>query len=182
VADVLAWASVSPSYDLQIALDGQQYVEAFSAEFSIDPERIFIQEIGDLGTRFMQCFQVAFSQGYECVALAASDAPELAPVDVHSALEALNAFDAVFNPAPDGGWSLLAMKEKLDIFDGVTWSTSAVLGQMMELARRGGWEVGLLNFVADVDDQDSLDSFRERLMRSVDLQKRLPRTTRQLLG
>jgi rSAM/selenodomain-associated transferase 1 len=181
LADILDWARVSPNFDLLIALDDQQFVKAFSVGFSIDPGRIFIQEIGDLGARFIHCYQVAFSQGYERAAIAASDAPELAPEDVHSALDALDAYDAAFSPAPDGGWSLLALKEVLDIFDGISWSTSVVLRQMLELARREEWKVLLLDYVADVDDQDSLHSFRERLAHSVNLQKRLPNTARQLL-
>ena len=182
VRDMLEWARATPIFDLRIALDDQQFVEAFSVEFVVEPERIFLQGIGNLGARFTHCFQVAFTLGYERVALAASDAPELAPEDVYSALDALDAYDAVFNPAPDGGWSLLALKEMLDIFDGVSWSTSVVLGQMMELARRRGWDVCLLDDVADVDDQESLNSFQERLMHSRELQHRLPYTTRQLLG
>lgn len=180
--DITQWANDSQSYDLLIALDDEYYFEAFSREYGIHIERIFSQGTGDLGARFVRSFEETFDRGYERAALAASDAPELTPEDVNTAFDSLDTFDVVFNPAPDGGWSLLALKELHDVFSGVTWSTSTVLSEMMELTKIRSWDVCLLDYVADVDDKESLDTFRERLVNSPDLRRRLPHTARQLLG
>jgi hypothetical protein len=180
--DTLAWASAPQPFDLLISLADGRYRNAFAEHFSIHPASIFAQDGKDLGARISCSFEVPFTRHYRRVAVAASDAPELSPQDVLAALVALDKYDVALIPAPDGGWSLMALGQLVDVFSGVTWSTSLVLSQTLDLARAGNWSVSLLHPIADIDDIEALEAFRTRLSGSPELRRRLPHTTRQLFG
>jgi len=180
--DTLAWASGPQSFDLLISLADGRYRDAFAENFGIQPEGIFAQDGNDLGARISHGFQVAFARGYRRVAVAASDAPELSPEDVLAALAALDEYDIALIPAPDGGWSLMSLRQLVDVFSDVTWSTSVVLSQTLALARAGNWNVSLLHPIADIDDVEALEALRVRLSDSPELCRRLAHTAHQLFG
>jgi rSAM/selenodomain-associated transferase 1 len=179
--DTLAWASAPQSFDLLVSLADGCHSSRFSEDFSIHLDRIFAQNGNDLGARLSQSFEEAFRRQYERVALAVSDAPELCLEDVQAALATLDQYDVVVAPAPDGGWSLMALRRHVDVFSGVTWSTSVVLSQTLDLARASNWRVSLLRPVADIDEVEDLEAFSARLAESPELRQRLPHTARQLL-
>ena len=180
--DTLTWASAPQPFDLLIALADGRHRDGFAENFSVHPESIFAQDGNDLGARISHSFEAAFARDYRRVAVAASDAPELTAEDVQAALAALDEYNIVLIPASDGGWSLMALGQLVDVFSGVTWSTSLVLDQTLDLARGGYWSVALLRTVADIDDVEALEAFRARLSESPELCRRLPRTTYQLFG
>ena len=180
--DTLTWASAPQPFDLLVSLANGRYRDPFARDFGIHRNSIFAQEGGNLGARLSFSFETAFARGYRRVALAVSDAPDLRRQDVLAALVALDENDISLNPAPDGGWSLMALRQLVDVFSGVTWSTSAVLKQTLGLARAGNWRVSLLRPVTDIDDAGELEAFRARLSASPELRRRLPRTTSQLFG
>ncbi len=109
---------------------------------------------GDLGDRLTRAAALAFSEGAGPAVLSGSDAPTLTARDVEAAFDALAAADAVFAPAPDGGFSLVGLRPPADpaaIFGNVAWSSPRALGDARGNAERAGLSVALLREVPDVD-------------------------------
>ena len=180
--DILLWADDSDEFDLLISLADGRHRIAFSEDFSVPLENIYPQPKGDFGDRLFWSLEMAFERGYHRAAVAASDAPELSHDKVVAAFIRLDDHDISIIPAPDGGYSLLALKEPIDLFHGVTWSTSLVLEETLKIARTGNWRVTQLPPVADIDHANDLEHLRGLLEKSAELRIHLPNTTRQLLG
>jgi uncharacterized protein len=127
------------------------------------------QVAGDLGARLLAAFR-AVAGGARWAAAVGSDHPDLPVERVGQAFAALDAgADLALGPARDGGCYLLAAAPERvvpDLFDGVEWSTPAVLAQTLERARRLGWRVALLEPHEDVDTPDDLDRLAARLAAS----------------
>jgi rSAM/selenodomain-associated transferase 1 len=180
--DVFLWAEGSDEFDLLISLADGRHRAAFSEDFGIPLDMIYPQPQGDFGDRLFSSLKVAFERGYQQAAVAASDAPELSHDRVVAAFNGLDDHDISIIPAPDGGYSLLALKARIDLFHGVTWSTPLVLDETLKIARAGKWRVALLPPVADIDQADDLERLRGLLTRSAELRLHLPNTTSHLLG
>jgi glycosyltransferase A (GT-A) superfamily protein (DUF2064 family) len=112
---------------------------------------------GDLGERLVRVI-TALPAGQAVVI--GADAPAVQARDIAAAFRALGACDAVFGPAPDGGYwlagvrcaSLAAMA-----FANVRWSSAFALTDT--LANLRGRGVRLLRVLEDVDDQASHKRF-----------------------
>src|SRR5581483_6005607 len=107
---------------------------------------------GDLGERMRRLFR-QLPPGPALIV--GSDIPALAPGDLAAALRALNAHDAVFGPALDGGYWLVGLRHPTrtprELFGDVRWSTPAALADSRaSLPRR--WSVALGPMLEDVDD------------------------------
>src|SRR5262249_6231319 len=85
---------------------------------------------GDLGQRMAAFFTEQLRTGAEAVVLLGTDSPTV-PIDfIERAFQELESMGVVLGPATDGGYYLVGCARKLPpIFEGITWSTSAVLGQ-----------------------------------------------------
>lgn len=113
----------------------------------------------DLGERMAAAFQDLHGLGYEEVVLIGSDLPTLPPALISAALRALRASadTVVLGPSVDGGYYLIALRRPIDgLFEGVSWSTAAVLEQTQSRARALDLSVHLLDAWYDVDDAPSL--------------------------
>ncbi len=65
--------------------------------------------------------------------------------------------DAVFGPALDGGYYLLALSRPAPgLFEGIAWSTGAVLEESLRRAEALGLTVGFLDSLADIDRGEDL--------------------------
>ncbi len=106
------------------------------------------QGSGDLGRRMERAFQrFPFCR----VALIGCDIPDANAADVAAAFRSLGRADAVFGPAADGGYWLVAMGPRRPDrpFAGVRWSTRHALADTLaNFARR---RVALLRTLHDVD-------------------------------
>ncbi len=180
--DIFLWADDSDEFDLLISLADGRHRVAFSEDFGIPLKNIHPQSKGDFGDRLFSSLTMAFERGYHRAAVAASDAPELSHDQVVAAFVRLDDHDISIIPAPDGGYSLLALKEGINLFHGVTWSTSHVLEETLKIARIGNWQVAQLPPVSDIDHAHDLENLRGLLEKSAQLRNHLPNTTRQLLG
>ena len=122
-----------------------------------DGPRYLAQAEGDLGTRMDTAFRAAFADGAERVVIVGSDLPDLSAALLRRAFEALDQHPAVLGPARDGGYYLLGMRAMIPgVFDGVPWSTDAVLARTLERMRAAGVAPALLPRLADVDEADDL--------------------------
>lgn len=105
----------------------------FFARCAVDfRARLRVQRGEDLGRRMSAAFDDAFARGRSLV-LIGSDCPALRPSDLACAAAALAHHPVAIGPAEDGGYVLIAMARPVpSIFAGVSWGTSAVMGQTRE--------------------------------------------------
>jgi len=86
-----------------------------------------------------------------------SDAPDLTPVLLQQAANALDGAYAAIGPAEDGGYWLLGLSHAVDrVFEGVDWGTNNVFGQTMDRLTAAGIDPVLLPELADCDRPEDL--------------------------
>jgi len=112
---------------------------------------------GDLGQRLTLAIADGFRSGARTVVVIGTDCPALNAGHLHAANEALGESDLVLGPALDGGYYLIGLRQpRLELFEGIDWSTERVLSQTMQAADRLGLNIYLLEALADVDRPDDL--------------------------
>jgi len=106
------------------------------------------QGSGDLGRRMDRAFR-RFRRGR--AAIIGADIPDAGPADLAAAFRALGTANAVFGPAKDGGYWLVALGPRRPArpFDNVRWSTEHALADT--LRNFHGHRVALLRALQDVD-------------------------------
>lgn len=114
------------------------------------------QGAGDLGARMDRALTRALA-GAPAALLIGTDAPELNAARLREAAQALREHDAVFIPALDGGYALVGLRRPAPtLFDGVAWSTPAVMAATRERAAAAGLRWAELAPVADIDEPADL--------------------------
>ena len=111
------------------------------------------QGTGDLGDRMQRMFNTL---PVGPVVIIGSDIPNIECADIAEAFNQLGRHDAVFGPAPDGGYWLVGQSRRrtvLQIFGNVRWSSEHALADTMKNLK--GTSVNLLRQLADVDDAAS---------------------------
>jgi rSAM/selenodomain-associated transferase 1 len=103
---------------------------------------------GDLGRRMSR----ALGQ-YRRAALLGCDIPEAGATDVRAAFRRLGNADAVFGPASDGGYWLVALgpRRPADLFGASRWSTRHALADTLKQFHHH--RVGFIRCLSDVDTQ-----------------------------
>ncbi len=106
------------------------------------------QDGGDLGNRM---HRAVLRFPHSRVAIIGCDIPDAGPQDAHAAFRALGSVQAVFGPAVDGGYWLVAMSPRRPAhpFANVRWSTESALADT--LVNFAGRRVALLRTLHDVD-------------------------------
>jgi glycosyltransferase A (GT-A) superfamily protein (DUF2064 family) len=91
--------------------------------------------------------------------LIGTDCPAQTVDDLRDALEALDGgADAVVQPAEDGGYVLIGMKEaRPPLFAGIAWGTDSVLATTRLRAREHGIRLAELPTCWDLDRSEDLD-------------------------
>ncbi len=107
---------------------------------------------GGLGERLNNAFLSAFQAGCDQVAIVGSDCPDVTGGDISAAWEKLGSHDAVFGPATDGGYWLVALRAPAPpLFDEIEWSTDRVLAQSLAAACNSHLSATLLEEKTDID-------------------------------
>ena len=121
----------------------------------------FAQVSGSLSPRLSQVF--SHSKGR--VVVIGTDCPQVRRRDIADALSALLRHDAVFGPAADGGFWLMAMNGPVPAktFDNVRWSSADTLS---DIASNVSGSIAFLRTLTDVDDLDSLIIAKSQLVAS----------------
>jgi rSAM/selenodomain-associated transferase 1 len=139
----------------------------FRTVLAITPDRVRLsfrvqqipQGAGDLGLRMHRAFW-----RFRCrrVALVGCDIPEAGPRDVCAAFRALGSADAVFGPAADGGYWLVAMSPRRPArpFASVRWSSEHALADTQ--ANFTGRRIALLRTLHDVDTAEDWRRLQHR--------------------
>jgi rSAM/selenodomain-associated transferase 1 len=138
------------------------YFSDFIPEVVTAPtKKSFVQEGQDLGERMANAFARSFELGMDKVVLIGTDCPTLLSQHLNEAFEALTHSDLVLGPATDGGYYLIGMTRRADyLFEGITWSTSQVLSDTMNVASQHGLTTTLLQELADIDTQEDWERYR----------------------
>ena len=113
---------------------------------------------GDLGQRMLR----AFAEANGSAIIIGSDCPCLELSDLEAAAEALQTHDSVLGPAVDGGYWLIGLNVPCPaLFEGIEWSTDAVLKTTMSKAELQGLSVCQLRELSDVDTVEDWSGWRE---------------------
>jgi hypothetical protein len=128
----------------------------FNTVLAVTPDRtrirlpIRVQRInqghGDLGQRMTQALG-----RHPRVALMGCDIPQANATDIRTAFHRLGTADAVFGPATDGGYWLIALgpRRPADLFGTSRWSTEHALTDTLQQFRHH--RVGFIRHLSDVD-------------------------------
>jgi rSAM/selenodomain-associated transferase 1 len=119
------------------------------------PVRRIDQGRGDLGQRMTRALR-----RYRRVVLMGSDIPQAGAADACAAFRGLGTADAVFGPATDGGYWLIALgpRRPANLFGASRWSTPHALADTLLQFR--AHRVG---FVRRLSDVDTVDDYRRGL-------------------
>jgi rSAM/selenodomain-associated transferase 1 len=129
-------------------------------------EELWPQPEGDLGERMAAAFAEGFRRGARRVAVVGTDVPGVGRDTVVEALSGLDAGEVVIGPSRDGGYYLLGLREERpELFEGIAWSTPAVLSATLARAEGLGLRVRLLGALTDVDTLEDLRAEWARLRR-----------------
>ncbi len=112
------------------------------------------QGAGDLGARMGRLMR-SLPPGPVCII--GGDIPGVRKAHIARAFRALGGHDAVFGPAPDGGYWLVGLKRMRvpgTLFDNVRWSSEHALSD--SVASLEGARVALVDTLGDVDTVDDL--------------------------
>ncbi|MBI5826441.1 MAG: TIGR04282 family arsenosugar biosynthesis glycosyltransferase [Deltaproteobacteria bacterium] len=121
----------------------------------------FPQEGGDLGARMRNVFKSLFDKGYKKVSIIGTDSPDMPVEYIRGAFTLLDEAGLVLGPARDGGYYLIAMNSLFEtVFDGISWSTGAVLEQTIEKAEQASIAFTLLPVWHDIDTFEDLALLR----------------------
>ncbi len=117
---------------------------------------------GDLGDRMGRIFRQA-PRGP--VLIVGADIPNITPALIAKAFTALGNNDAVFGPAPDGGYWLIGLKRGVgavprNIFHNVRWSSEHALSDTR--ASLGPMKTAMIDTLRDVDRASDLQTLADQ--------------------
>ena len=124
---------------------------------------LFSQQGNNLGEKMRQAFVDRFSQGYTRAIIIGSDSPSLPVSYIRRALGSEK--DLVLGPSIDGGYYLIAMKDKVsEVFKSISWGTDKVLDETLQRIKDVGISFDLLPLWYDVDLPEDLKFLKTHLM------------------
>jgi glycosyltransferase A (GT-A) superfamily protein (DUF2064 family) len=93
----------------------------------------------------------------DCAILIGTDCPDLEARDLRDAKDALAEASAVFQPALDGGYVLIGLRDaRLPVFDGIAWGSAAVMAATRERLQSAGIAWRELEPRRDIDRPEDL--------------------------
>jgi uncharacterized protein len=111
----------------------------------------------DLGERMSNAFADTLT-GASPMLLIGTDCPAQRVDDLRDAVDALLDADAVVQPAEDGGYVLIGMRQPhLALFEGIAWGTDTVCAATRTRARDSGLRLAELPACWDLDRVEDLE-------------------------
>ena len=133
------------------------------------------QKGDDFGTRLGSTIERTLAKGYEGVVLVGTDSPEMRVAEMRGALDLVGRYDVVLGPADDGGYYLIGMRKyHAALFEGIDWSTSAVMEQTVAAAEALSLSVATVDRCSDVDFFEDLVALLERRRAAWDVGEQRP--------
>lgn len=134
------------------------------------------QQGNTLGERMQNAFRVLLADGASQACLIGSDSPDIPLAYIKRAYLKLKHKDAVFGPACDGGYYLIALSRVIpELFRNIEWGGDAVLESSLKTIESNGLTCSTLPVWYDVDDAHTL-----ALLRTALLARRIERSDRLL--
>ena len=149
----LARAGLGP---VEVAVAGSAAHALFEDCLGLGVSSLGGQQGGDLGERMYNALAAGL-QRFERVVLVGSDCPGIDADYLQQALTGLDQADLVLGPATDGGYVLIGAKRvSPEMFEGISWGSSAVLAETVLRLERMNWEWATLSPLADIDRPEDL--------------------------
>lgn len=149
----LARAGLGP---VELAVAGSAAHTLFEDCLGLGVGSLGCQQGGDLGQRMYNALAAGL-QRFERVVLVGSDCPGIDADYLQQAMTGLDQADLILGPAMDGGYVLIGAKRiSPDLFEGVSWGSSAVLAETVLRLQRMNWEWATLSPLADIDRPEDL--------------------------
>ena len=118
----------------------------------------------DLGERMHRAFVYCQKNSFDKIIIIGTDCVTLTKQDIEKAFKKLETHDCVLGPSEDGGYYLIALKlPHFHLFQGVDWSTSLVLDQTLQKARKLNKKAFLLGKREDIDTVIHLKKLSESM-------------------
>jgi rSAM/selenodomain-associated transferase 1 len=109
------------------------------------------QPSGDLGDRMLAAVAHAHATGAACLVIG-TDCPAQTPADLLHAAALLDTHDVVLQPAHDGGYVLIGMRQpRPQLFSQMPWGGDTICAQTLAACRRFGLQVAQLRPLPDLD-------------------------------
>jgi len=149
--------------DIKVAIDGIGSNAAKKWAQINKVKTIVIQGPGSLGTKMKRQFLKTHSektlpqQIQNPILLIGTDLPSISRFELNQAIEILNKKEMVLGPSNDGGYWLIGLSSKLLYplctwpFSGISWGTSKVLKETIQLASANRIDYQLLQTKNDLD-------------------------------
>ncbi|HET8577063.1 MAG TPA: TIGR04282 family arsenosugar biosynthesis glycosyltransferase [Methylomirabilota bacterium] len=147
--------------------------------------RLVPQRGADLGERLSALLAGLLEEGHPGAIAIDSDSPTLPMSYVSEAARLLGEGrpDVVLGPCEDGGYYLIGLRSPQPaLFEGISWSTDAVLSATLAKARAAGLSVHLLPRWFDVDTEHDLRRLHAELAAGNGVAPRTAAFIRQLYG
>lgn len=120
-----------------------------------------VQAGSDLGERMENAFASIFRFGYTKAVLIGTDCPEITPIILENALNALKRNETVIGPALDGGYYLIGMDKVLpQLFCKIPWSTEKVFPITLQRINQDSISHHLLSVLSDIDTEEDWINFK----------------------
>lgn len=121
-------------------------------------DAVFLPQYGrDIGERMRNAFGVSFRLGYEKSILIGSDCPQIDAGIVEKAFQNLDEKDIVINPAWDGGFYLIGMKEEFpSIWEIERYGTNTVIYDILQCTKKGQLKTAIGQMLYDIDTKEDL--------------------------
>jgi hypothetical protein len=130
---------------------GHAFVRACARRFGA---ALRVQRGADLGQRMTHAFERVLGQASRCV-LIGTDCPGQTGTDLQRAAAALLRRDVVLQPAEDGGYVLVGLRQpRRELFEGVSWGGPDVLAQTERRIAALGLAPRRLRRLPDLDTVD----------------------------
>jgi hypothetical protein len=123
----------------------------------------------DLGARMRSVLRALLTRGHPAAIVIGTDTPTLPTARLQRGVDlvASGRVDVVLGPAADGGYYLVGVRaDHPGLFEGIAWSTPAVLDTTLRRARAGGLRTACLPTWRDIDTPDDLSRLRAELART----------------
>ncbi|ELS03416.1 hypothetical protein Xen7305DRAFT_00031400 [Xenococcus sp. PCC 7305] len=116
------------------------------------------QASGDLGAKMKSAFADAFKRGKQRIVTIGIDCPDLNPMILGQAFEALNNQELVLGAAEDGGYYLIGLNKLVpELFTDINWGTDSVFSTTKKIAQQLALSTAYLPILPDVDRPEDLE-------------------------
>jgi rSAM/selenodomain-associated transferase 1 len=123
------------------------YLDSWSEEIFIKRK----QDGTDLGGKMAHAFEEVL-KAHNRVIIIGSDCPELEPLILRKAIDALEYFDVVLGPTVDGGYYMLGLSDFYpELFKDIPWSSERVLESTIDILEKLKLTYLLFPKLQDVD-------------------------------